>query len=127
MALEIKICEIIGEINNIKQGQNLLIECSKGKISYLTCNENNKLKIAIENTKFKQKELKSRLGVGVGAVFRINKLFLTSYVQFPAPKLSIDAELWWRHFLFGFGCEYQLAVGFVPKITLHYSFESRSK
>ncbi len=46
---------------NIKPGQNLLIECSKGKISYLTCNENNKLKIAIENTKFKQKELKSRL------------------------------------------------------------------
>ncbi|HNW67723.1 MAG TPA: hypothetical protein PKK66_02600 [Bacteroidales bacterium] len=74
-----------------------------------------------------EKELKSRLGVGVGAVFRINKLFLTSYVQFPAPKLSIDAELWWRHFLFGFGCEYQLAVGFIPKITLHYSFESRLK
>ena len=46
---------------NIKPGQNLLIECSKDKISYLTCNENNKLKIAIENTKFKQKELKSRL------------------------------------------------------------------
>lgn len=41
--------------------QNNLIECSKNKISYLTSNDNGKLKIEIENTNFKQKELKSRL------------------------------------------------------------------
>ena len=58
----------------IKPNGNLLIECSKSKISYLTCNENSKLKIEIEHSNFRQKEIKSRLLSKSNLAYMLDKI-----------------------------------------------------
>ena len=47
---------ILKNNNGLSANQSNLIECSKNKISYLTSNDNGKLKIETENSNFKQKE-----------------------------------------------------------------------